>query len=197
MPYHAAAWVEAFAEVGVNMLPEQIYDIEGSNHIGVIKRIFSGNDMTPSEDQIDSIADRKRELFFEFDKSKAFAGMQQCLNDLKSTYSLALVSGSTRKIVDELVASFYPETFDVVISGSDVLNGKPAPDPFLKAMGMLDVSPERCVIVENAPLGVEAAKNAGAFCIAVPTYVDPATLKKADIIVADHSELLRYLYSLL
>lgn len=197
MPYHAEAWVQAFAEVDVKMLPEQIYDIEGSNHIGIIKRIFAENGMSPTEYQIESIADRKRELFFEFDRSEAFEGMQECLKRLREEYKLALVSGSTRQIVDELASKFYPGMFDAIVSGSDVLNGKPAPDPYLKAIEMLDTSPDDCLVVENAPLGVEAAKNAGAFCIAVPTYVDPATLQKADIVVADHSELLQCLYSLL
>ncbi len=197
MPYHAEAWVKAFAEVGIKMDPGQIYGIEGSNHIGVVKCIFAANGKTPSEEQIDSIADRKRELFLELNNSKTFKGMRDCLASLHSKYKIAVVSGSARQIIDELSSTFYPEMFDVIVSGSDILNGKPAPDPYLKAMEMLDASPEKCVVVENAPFGVEAAKNAGIFCIAVPTYVDSEVLQKADIVVADHSELLKHLYSLL
>ncbi|MDK2892276.1 MAG: beta-phosphoglucomutase [Methanohalophilus sp.] len=197
MPYHAEAWIRAFAEVDVNITADQIYGIEGSNHIGIVNRIFEINGKKPSETLINSIADRKRELFFELGRSKAFDGMQECLKSLHSKYNLALVSGSNRQIVDELVSKFYQGIFDAIVSGSDILSGKPAPDPYLKAMEMLDISPDKCVVVENAPLGVEAAKNAGLFCIAVPTYVDSNKLKNADIIVADHRELLQYLYSLL
>jgi HAD superfamily hydrolase (TIGR01509 family) len=179
------------------MNPDQIYDMEGSNSIGIIERIFAGRGRSPSETQLEAIADRKRELFFELDQSEAFDGMQKCLKFLHMEYSLAVVSGSAREIVDDLATKYYPELFDAIVSGSDVLNGKPAPDPYLKSLEMLAVSPENCVVVENAPLGVKAARAAGIFCIAVPTYVDPEILQEADIVVADHRDLLQYLYSLL
>lgn len=197
MPFHAMAWVKAFEEIGIHMVPEQIYGIEGANHIGVIERIFAAEGKTPDREQFGPIADRKREIFFEIEKSTAFEGMPECLEALKTKYRLAVVSGSTRPIVEELVSRFYPGTFDIIVSGSDVDAGKPAPDPYLKAVEMLGLPPGRCMVVENAPFGVEAARNAGLFCIAVPTYVEPDTLSKADIIAADHRELIACLRSLL
>jgi beta-phosphoglucomutase-like phosphatase (HAD superfamily) len=127
MPFHAMAWVKAFEEIGIHMVPEQIYGIEGANHIGVIERIFAAEGKTPDREQFGPIADRKREIFFEIEKSTAFEGMPECLEALKTKYRLAVVSGSTRPIVEELVSRFYPGTFDIIVSGSDESSGNAGP----------------------------------------------------------------------
>ena len=70
------------------------------------------------------------------------------------------------------------------------------PDPFLKAVELLRVSRDECVVIENAILGVEAAKRAGIYCIGVPTYVDNEQLDRADLVVGDHNELMEHLLGL-
>jgi len=55
---------------------------------------------------------------------------------------------------------------------------------------MLKVKKEECIVIENAPLGVESAKRAGLYCIAIPTYVEPELLKEADVVLANHAMLL-------
>lgn len=57
--------------------------------------------------------------------------------------------------------------FDAVVSGDDVGRGKPAPDVFLAAAAALGVAAEACVVIEDSPQGVEAARRAGMKCIAV------------------------------
>ena len=56
---------------------------------------------------------------------------------------------------------------------------------------MLKVSKENCIVVENAILGVESAKNAGIFTIGIPTYLTRKELEHADIVLHDHEELFR------
>ena len=60
--------------------------------------------------------------------------------------------------------------FTAVVSGDDVSRGKPDPEVFLKAAALLGVPPARCVVFEDAPSGVEAAKAAGMACVGV-TFV--------------------------
>jgi beta-phosphoglucomutase-like phosphatase (HAD superfamily) len=91
---------------------------------------------------------------------------------------------------------FYPGIFDVIVSGEDVKNGKPDPEPYEKAIAKLGLSKDECLVVENAPLGIESAKNAGVFCVGVPTYLDKTKLHEADIIVKNHAELIDYLTGL-
>lgn len=62
----------------------------------------------------------------------------------------------------------------------------------LKAARALRVKPGQCVVVENAPYGIESAKRAGMFCVAVTTSLPRDYLKKADIMVADLREIKNY-----
>ena len=67
----------------------------------------------------------------------------------------------------------FTQYFDAVVSGKYVPNGKPAPDIFLYAAKQLGCSPERCVVVEDAPNGVRAGKAAGMTVVMVPDVIVP------------------------
>jgi len=66
-----------------------------------------------------------------------------------------------------------------MITSSDVQNGKPHPEPFLKAASLLGYSASDCVVVEDAPAGIRAGKAAGARVIAFTTTVDRLALESA------------------
>jgi HAD superfamily hydrolase (TIGR01509 family) len=78
-----------------------------------------------------------------------------------------------------------PDTFDVVVNGSQVERKKPAPDIFLTAAKRLDLAPVACLVVEDAVAGVAAAKAAGSRCLALTTSFPAERLTAADWIVAD------------
>lgn len=71
----------------------------------------------------------------------------------------------------------------VLVTVEDVSRGKPAPDPYLRAAELLDVAPARCLVIEDAPAGITAAKAAGAQVLAVLTTHQPADLGAADHLV--------------
>ncbi|MHC4620543.1 MAG: HAD family hydrolase, partial [Planctomycetota bacterium] len=73
--------------------------------------------------------------------------------------------------------------FDAIVVGEDVKNGKPAPDTFLKAAEKLSLPPNRCVVVEDAVAGIDAAKSAGMSVIALTTTRPRTDLQHADLIV--------------
>ena len=73
----------------------------------------------------------------------------------------------------------------VVVGGDDVERGKPAPDGYLTAARRLGVAPANCLVVEDAPAGVEAAKRAGAMVLAVATTRPREQLARADLVVDD------------
>ncbi|MGM0770935.1 MAG: HAD family hydrolase [Halobacteriota archaeon] len=196
MPCHADAWVRTFSEVGIDIVRQDIYDIEGSNHVGVINLIFDTAGRKPNPEIIEKLRVRKRELFLKKKSIKPFEGMYDLLIKLKDNFHLAVVSGSDRPIVDNMLNEFYPDIFEVTISGADVTKGKPDPEPYLKAIEILGVKKENCIVIENAPLGVDAAKNADLCCVAVPTYVDAEKLKRADRIFSEHASLMTFLENL-
>jgi beta-phosphoglucomutase-like phosphatase (HAD superfamily) len=71
-----------------------------------------------------------------------------------------------------------------------VSRAKPYPDPYLAAARQLRLDPRQCAVIENAPLGIEAARNAGMYCIAVQTTLGKEYLSAADCILQDINELL-------
>ncbi len=82
---------------------------------------------------------------------------------------MALASSSPRRLIDVVVARAFPAgTFRVVCSAEDEKAGKPDPAVFLTAARLLGVAPDRCVVFEDAPAGVQSAKAAGMTCVAVP-----------------------------
>ena len=193
MPYHADAWVSVFKDVGINIRREDIYNIEGSNHIGIINLVFKKAGRTPDPADFVRLAQKKQQIFTKINKVRVFDGIYECINSLRNKCLLAVASGSDRAVVIELIERFFPKIFTVIVSGNDVLEGKPNPEPYLKAVEMLKVNKDECIVIENAPLGVESAKRAGLYCIAIPTYVKPELLKDANVVLADHSMLKEYL----
>ena len=193
MPDHADAWRTVFGELGIHITRQDIYDIEGSNHEGIIRLVFEEAGRTPAPGDFVELAKKKREIFSRINKVSVFPGIYECLDFLKNKCLLGVVSGSDRAVVMELLERFFPNTFDSVVTGNDVREGKPSPEPYLKAIGMLKVGKDECIVIENAPLGVESAKSAGLYCIAIPTYVERSRLMGADVILANHKMLKQYI----
>jgi cytidine deaminase len=78
---------------------------------------------------------------------------------------------------------FDGDTFDTVVCGDDIRNNKPDPEIFLTAAGKLNLIPAECLVIEDSPAGVEAAKRAGCLCLAVSTRDTESSLTKADWVV--------------
>lgn len=192
MPDHADAWITVFGEIGIHIRRQDIYDIEGSNHEGVIRLVFKKAGRKPKTEDFNELARKKREIFSRINKVSVFPGIYECIDFLKNKCLLGVVSGSDKTVVMELLERFFPNTFDAIVTGNDVTEGKPSPEPYLKAIGMLKIGKDECIVVENAPLGVESAKRAGLFCLAIPTYVEAERLKKADVVLPNHAALKEY-----
>lgn len=196
MRFQADAWVKAFKEVGITITREDIYELEGSNNRRLIKSIFEKAGKEPETWHLEQLPEKKREAL-EFDRIKPFEGILDCLKALKRHFKLALVSGSHTDTVNKVVNKYFSNYFDVIITGSDLEHGKPDPDPYLKALEKLDLTKNECIVIENAPLGITAAKRAGLYCVAVASMLEPEKIKHADLVLEDHADLLEYLKSLI
>lgn len=108
---------------------------------------------------------------------------------------LALATSGHRRYVDlALESAAIPKVFDVEVTGEMVQRGKPDPETFLTAARLLDVAPERCLVLEDSPNGVRAAKNAGMTCIAIPNDdTSGLDLSLADEVMGGLEEVLVWL----
>jgi HAD superfamily hydrolase (TIGR01509 family) len=115
----------------------------------------------------------------------AFPGVLKLIKDaLKSKdFRLAIATSATQELSEAILTAVkVPYRKMVYVSGSDVTKKKPDPQIFLIAIQRLGIEAARCVVFEDAPSGVQAAKSAGARCIAVTNTVPAEDLAGADLI---------------
>ncbi|MEQ6121047.1 HAD family phosphatase [Reichenbachiella sp. MALMAid0571] len=104
---------------------------------------------------------------------------------------MVVASSAIRKNIETVISRFeIGSFFKGSVSGQDVENTKPNPEIFFKAAKVIDIKPENCLVIEDAKHGVEAAKAAGMFCIALRNLNSGnQDLSQADLIVNSLSEI--------
>ena len=199
MPNHAYAWSHAMTEFGLAMTPEEVYMNEGrtgSATINMLAQRFWGRDATEEEKQ--SIYDSKSKVFNTCPEAMPMSGALETLKAVKAKgLKIVLVTGSAQTSLLEKLERSYPGFFhqDLMVTGFDVKLGKPYPEPYLKGLQKAGIKPEEGIVVENAPLGVEAAHAAGIFTIAANTGpLDDAILKNAgaDIVLPGMMDVAKF-----
>jgi mannitol-1-/sugar-/sorbitol-6-phosphatase len=100
----------------------------------------------------------------------------------------AIATSCTVPLAEARIAAAQLAPPSVLVTADDVRHGKPHPEPFVEAARRLGVDPRRCLVVEDAPRGLQAARAAGCFTLAVVTTT-PRELLDADAVVADLSEI--------
>jgi len=115
----------------------------------------------------------------------AFPGVLDLIHEaLKAdSFRLAIATSATRELSEAILEAVQvPHAQMVYVSGSDVTRKKPDPQIFLIAIERLGIEAARCVVFEDAPSGVQAARAAGARCVAVTNTVPAEELQGADVI---------------
>jgi HAD superfamily hydrolase (TIGR01509 family) len=187
---HFRSWSHVLSEYEIPFSREFFRDTFGMNNASVLS-ILLGDKLTPA--LLAEIADRKEYLFRQAVRGSVepMPGVLPWLGRLNEAGFRQGIASSAPEaninvLVDELGLRVH---FDVIVSGVD-LPGKPEPFLFLKVAGALDVTPDRCVVVEDAVAGVEAARRAGMHCIAVTTTSPAGALEAADLVVDRLDDLL-------
>ncbi|MCB9747876.1 MAG: HAD-IA family hydrolase [Candidatus Omnitrophica bacterium] len=190
MPDHFHAWKEVLKCYQIHATYEDIYCREGQRGIQSVEEIFKKYGRTFSLKEGKKILLEKEEFFKKIVKHRFIQGSRRFLKRLhKENFVLALVTGTSRHELHRILPDGIYQLFSVIVTGSDVRNGKPHPEPFLKALKQLKLSPASGVVIENAPFGIEAAKQAGLRCIALETSLPRKFLKKADAVFTSIKEL--------
>lgn len=195
MEQHFSAWRSAFAEKGIVLKKEDLFVLEGQGITTIshtLGRLYGLN-----ESQINEVRDRKVTYYQELMSVEFYDYFFELLSNLKSKQmKMGVVTGGLRKRVEKIIKTYFNGTFDCLVTVDDVLNGKPHPEPFLKGAELLHLAPGECLVVENAPMGIESAVKAGMIVIAVTTTLTAPYLKQAHYIVNDFREVERIITSL-
>ena len=145
---------------------------------------------------ISDMVERRREYQSEIGGRDFFPAALALLSKLRvAGYKVAMVTGSSRKSVQQVLTPEIGDLLDLVITADDVTHPKPEPQPFEMAARGMGVPPAHCLAVENAPYGIQSAKAAGCPVIAICTTLAPEDLQGADWIVPDQAALASLLAS--
>jgi HAD superfamily hydrolase (TIGR01509 family) len=170
MPAHFEAWCEALALYGAGgVFKEDVFLAMGGRPTRDI--VVELNDEYDLRLDPEAVAFAKREAFLKrlntvtlIDEVAAFA------ESLRGKVPMAVASGGSRMVVEKTLRIVgVSDWFDEVITADDVVEGKPAPDIFIKSARLLGVSPSKCLALEDAPAGILAAQRAGMQVIAIPS----------------------------
>lgn len=184
MPYHFIAWYEALHPYGVRVSCFDVFSKEGERWENSLKDFLNKAGISPNPKILKEIFLKRQRIFRKYFKRFIFKGAPEFLKCLKKKgYSLGLVTGTPMRELSSIMPSGIRGLFDAIVSGDSVKKGKPHPEPYLEASRILGLRPEDCLVVENAPFGIESAKKAGMFCVAITTGLPGEYLRQADITV--------------
>lgn len=145
-----------------------------------------GLDLT--SEQLERAVQYRQDLFLEVLKTEplpAYPGVLALIDAglADDAFEVAIAtSGTLEKSRAALEAAKIPYTKMVYVNGNDVTHKKPDPELFTIACQRMGLEPGRCVVIEDAPNGVQAAKAAGTVCIAVTNTTGADQLDQADMI---------------
>ncbi|MFK7920108.1 MAG: HAD family hydrolase [Ilumatobacter sp.] len=171
-PYWIASEHQLVSEHGGTWGPEDAHSIVGFDLLdaGAELRNRGGVDMEPAaivEWLLDRVIAKCREDL------PWRPGARELLTQAREAgIPCVLVTMSWRRFADAVLAEAPDGVFVGSVTGDEVANGKPAPDPYLAAAAMLGVDPAACVALEDSPTGVASALAAGCRTIAIPHVVD-------------------------
>ncbi len=187
-PIHYESWVKMANEIGKTFKKSFFEATFGQQSVPITRQLVGRK---VDQNLVEKWAQLKEKYYREMvkDKIEPLPGVIELIEDLKSTnFKLAVGSSGPPQNVKLLLTSLKIELFfDTIITAAEVQDGKPSPDVFLMAAQNINVKPQNCLVIEDATVGIEAAKRANMKCIALTTTHDIVELRSADMIVQDLS----------
>lgn len=191
---HFLAYRETLATYGIKITKHDFIHKwlkgDASAIKGVLKNWHKNSEKTKKE------ARRKKEKLYlkmiSQTKIKALPGAKALIRKAKkSGLKVALASGSTQKEIKKVLKDLkIHDKFDLILGLDNIRRNKPAPEMFLLAAKKLRLKPEEILVIENAPNGLNGAKEAGMKCIVIPSsWTKELKYQSADLILKSLEEV--------
>jgi beta-phosphoglucomutase len=185
--YHWLSWQGALDAENFPVTREQFAATFGQRNDEILRGYFPAH----SAGEIARVGNAKEEIYRDLIRTRGIEllpGVRRWLDRLRRDGWLqAVASSAPRANLDAIISALALEPyFPAIASAEDVTAGKPDPQVFLVAAAKLDVRPARCVVVEDAPAGTEAARRAGMHSVGV---LSSHAELKADVVVSSLEQL--------
>ena len=187
-------WQMALRDFNVNIGLDDYPPLEGMDMYEIARVLGRKYGREFTDEECKKVKETKDRYYLENCKFKFFPEVYLLVDYLlKSGKRLVIVTASPREKVERTVSSDFLGNFEAVVTMEDTQLKKPNPEPYFAVMKKLNLSADKCVVIENAPYGITSAKWAGIYCIALATTMSKEYLKEADKVFSNHSELLEFL----
>ena len=187
---HLASWKQVGAEMGFTMTDEIFWETFGMPNRQILPLLY---ERPLSAEEIQALSEQKEEAYRALAPGSVAPqpGAVALLHSQKDEcFRVALRTSTPRSNLRVILPALGIEwAFDAVVCGDDVTHGKPDPEVFRTAGERIGVPSERCVVVEDAVVGVQAARGAGMRCLAVTTTHPREKLAEADRVVISLEEV--------
>jgi len=160
MPLHYEAWIDALGP-WARFFPEEVFYSLGGTKTDRVAEIVRER-ANAGFDAAEIV--HKKETYFLHHLGDAIPiqPVIDVIAEWRGKIPMAVASGGFRRVVEETLRGVGLDGyFEVLVAAEDVVHGKPDPEPFLKAAEMLGVNPAKCLVFEDSPTGIAAAKAAG------------------------------------
>jgi len=190
---HIEAFRRALSDYDIEITDRDILLREGEPASVIVSEIMN----RPKDDpDVIEKTEEKQRIYREMANFWLSDKRRKKLTELGLRFKQGLVTGTDYDNLREVLDEGELDIFDHVTTADDTDQGKPNPEPYLDCARYLDVKPESCVVLENAPMGVKSAKRAGMYCIAITSTLERGDLEEADEIHASFAEAVESLKSI-
>jgi len=183
-PYHLHGMKELFKRHGITLSPPELENIFGIVDERNIHAICNARKIPCNAH---AMGTEKRNIVvssFKHARLHSFPGALELVKRARRTYKVGLATSSNKNERGAVLKQLkLTRAFDCILGREDVKTHKPSPEVYQKLARKLGVRPSQCIVIEDSVAGVEAAKRAGMFCIAVTNSYPASKLKKARMIV--------------
>lgn len=194
MAFHTQSWITFFQRRGKDIDADEFFRTTAGRQGKEIIRSHMGEHL--QDDEVLTLNEEKEAVYRELYEPhrKTVAGFDELIASAReSSVALAVATAAPNaNIVFTLDGLGLRRHFDAVVGAADVARGKPHPDVFLLAAERCGVLPEDCIVFEDAPLGVEAARRAGMKAVVLTTTLPAEAFAEFDNVIhiaSDFSQL--------
>jgi beta-phosphoglucomutase len=188
--YHFLAWKRLSDQLGIHFTEEDNERLKGVSRMASLDIILELGNINANENLKHEYATLKNNWYVDYIKKmtpdEILPGCVDFIKELRSAGIRVAVGSASKNTPMILERVGILDLFDAVADGNNVRKAKPDPEVFLKAAEMVGVKPDKCIVFEDAVAGVQAALNAGMYCIGIGS---PVILEKAHFVVPGLKEM--------
>ncbi|NNG25486.1 HAD family hydrolase [Telluria aromaticivorans] len=186
MDFHTKSWITFFERRGLGVDADEFFRTTAGRQGKEIIRAEMGEHL---DDEEVALLNHEKELVYR----EIYAPHRKTVTGFDALIARAQADGIALAVATAAPPANIEFTLDgldlrrhfgVVVGAADVARGKPHPDVFLKAAELCGVAPENCIVFEDAPLGVEAARRAGMRCVVLTTTLPASSFAEFDNVIA-------------